>query len=154
MSRNPKIQDLDTLAETIRSLKAEGKKVVQSHGVFDLLHLGHIRHFEQAKQMGDVLVVTITRDEHVNKGPHRPAFSHDFRAEAIAALQCIDYVAVNASPLAVESIKLLKPDIYVKGPDYKVAEEDISGGILPETAAVRAVGGDIRFTDDMTFSSS
>ena len=154
MSRNPKIQDLDTLAETIRSLKAEGKKVVQSHGVFDLLHLGHIRHFEEAKRMGDVLVVTITRDEHVNKGPHRPAFSHDLRAEAIAALNAVDYVGVNAWPLAVEAITLLKPNIYVKGPDYKNAEKDITGGITPEAQAISSVGGEIRFTDDITFSSS
>src|SRR5688572_1016284 len=154
MSRNPKIQDLDTLAETIRSLKAEGRKVVQSHGVFDLLHLGHIRHFEEAKRMGDVLVVTVTRDEYVNKGPHRPAFSHDLRAEAIAALNAVDYVGVNAWPQAVEAIKLLKPDIYVKGPDYKDAEKDITGGIVPETEAISSVGGQIRFTDDITFSSS
>src|SRR5262249_9140571 len=124
MLRSSKIQDLHTLAETIRRLKAQGKKVVQSHGVFDLLHLGHIRHFEQGRRMGDILVVTVTRDEHVNKGPHRPAFPHDLRAEALAALQCVDFVAVNQWPLAVEAIRLLKPDIYVKGPDYKVAAND------------------------------
>lgn len=154
MSRNSKIQDLNTLAETIAALKAQGKTVVQSHGVFDLLHLGHIRHFEEARRMGDVLVVTLTPDEHVNKGPHRPAFSHDLRAEAIAALAAVDYVAVNAWPLAVEAIKLLKPSIYVKGPDYKNAEKDITGGIVPEAEAVRSVGGEIRFTDDVTYSSS
>lgn len=154
MSRNSKIQDLTTLAETLSSLKAQGKKVVQSHGVFDLLHLGHIRHFEEAKKMGDVLVVTLTRDEFVNKGPHRPAFNHDLRAEAIAALGAVDYVAVNAGPLAVEAIKLLKPNIYVKGPDYKDSDKDITGGIVPEADAVRSVGGEIRFTDDVTFSSS
>jgi rfaE bifunctional protein kinase chain/domain/rfaE bifunctional protein nucleotidyltransferase chain/domain len=154
MSRNSKIQDLGVLAETIASLKAHGKTVVQSHGVFDLLHLGHIRHFEEARKMGDVLVVTLTRDEHVNKGPNRPAFSHDFRAEAIAALGAVDYVAINASPLAVEAIQLLKPNIYVKGPDYKNAGKDITGGIVSETEAVRSVGGEMRFTDDVTFSSS
>jgi rfaE bifunctional protein nucleotidyltransferase chain/domain len=154
MSRSTKIQDLDTLAGTVDSLKAAGKRIVQSHGVFDLLHLGHIRHFEEARKMGDVLVVTLTRDEHVNKGPHRPAFTHDLRAEAIAALGAVDYVAVNSTPLAVEAIKQLKPDIYVKGPDYKNAENDITGGIVPEADAVRSVGGAIRFTEDVTFSSS
>ena len=154
MSRNTKVQDLDTLAETVGSLKAAGKTVVQAHGVFDLLHLGHIRHFEEARKMGDVLVVTLTQDQHVNKGPHRPAFSHDLRAEALAALGSVDYVAVNPAALAVEAIRRIKPDIYVKGPDYKNAAKDITGGITTEAEAVQAVGGTIRFTDDVTFSSS
>jgi len=154
MPRNPKITDLDELALRVKDLKAQGKKVVHSHGVFDLLHVGHIRHFEEAKRMGDVLVVTLTRDEHVNKGPHRPAFPQDLRAEAIAALSVVDYVAINRWPLSVETIKLVRPDIYVKGPDYRIAEKDITGGIIPEAEAVRAVGGEIRFTDDITFSSS
>jgi len=154
MGRNPKIRTLDELAVCLRELKAAGKRIVHSHGVFDLLHIGHIRHFEEARQMGDALVVTITRDEYVNKGPHRPAFPHDLRAESVAALHCVDYVAVNQWPLAVETIKLLKPDIYAKGPDYKVAEKDITGGISTETEAVRSVGGEIRFTDDLVFSSS
>ncbi len=154
MAKNGKITDLDELAAKLRDVKAEGKKIVLSHGVFDLLHVGHIRHFEEAKQMGDVLVVTLTRDEHVNKGPHRPAFSQDLRAEAIASLSVVDYVAINRWPLSVETIKLLRPDIYVKGSDYKIAEKDITGGIIPEAEAVRSVGGEIRFTDDIAFSSS
>jgi rfaE bifunctional protein nucleotidyltransferase chain/domain len=154
MPRNPKIMDLNELALRVRDLKAQGKKIVHSHGVFDLLHVGHIRHFEGAKRMGDVLVVTLTRDEHVNKGPHRPAFPQDLRAEAIAALSVVDYVAINRWPLSVETIKLLRPDIYVKGSEYKIPEKDITGGIIPEAEAVRAVGGEIRFTDDIAFSSS
>lgn len=154
MSRNPKIKELEELAACLKALKAQGKKIVHSHGVFDLLHVGHIRHFEEARRMGDVLVVTLTRDEHVNKGPHRPAFSQELRVEAIAALSAVDYVAINRWPLSVETIKLLRPDIYVKGSDYRIAEKDITGGIVPEADAVRAVGGEIRFTDDITFSSS
>jgi len=154
MARNPKIIDLDDLAACVKALKEQGKKIVHSHGVFDLLHVGHIRHFAEAKKMGDMLVVTLTRDEHVSKGPHRPAFSQDLRAEAIAALGVVDYVAINRWPLSVETIKLLRPDIYVKGSDYKNPEKDITGGIVPEADAVRSVGGEIRFTDDITFSSS
>lgn len=149
-----KIRDLDSLASHLEALKKDGKKIVHSHGVFDLLHLGHIRHFEEAKRMGDVLVVTITPDEYVNKGPHRPAFPHDVRAEVVASLGMVDYVCVNRWPASVETIKLLKPDIYVKGADYKIAEKDITGGIVSETEAVHSVGGQIRFTDDITFSSS
>ena len=154
MPRNQKVRELDELAALLKELKRDGKSVVHSHGVFDLLHVGHIRHFEEAKAMGEVLVVTVTRDEHVNKGPYRPAFPQDLRAEALAALDAVDYVAINRWPLAVETIRLLQPDIYVKGPDYMVADEDITGGIAPEAEAVRAVGGEFRVTDDITFSSS
>jgi rfaE bifunctional protein nucleotidyltransferase chain/domain len=151
---NPKIKDLDELAAHVRTLKALGKRIVLSHGVFDLLHVGHIRHLEQAKHMGDVLVVTLTEDHFVNKGPHRPAFSQSLRAESIAALGAVDFVAVNRWPRSVETIRLLRPDVYAKGSDYKIAEQDVTGGITAETEAVQDVGGEIRFTDDITFSSS
>ena len=149
-----KIRDLDELASILARLKAEGETIVHCHGVFDLLHVGHIRHFEAAKAMGSVLVVTLTSDEHVNKGPDRPAFSQDLRAEVIAALDTVDYVAINRWALCVETIHLLQPDIYVKGSDYKVAEQDVTGGIAKEMEAVRAVGGRICYTDDIVFSSS
>ena len=154
MRRSSKIKGLDELALCLQKLKAAGKKIVLSHGVFDLLHVGHIRHFEEARKMGDVLVVTLTQDEYVNKGPQRPAFSQDLRAEVIAALNVVDYVAINRWPLASETIQLLRPDIYAKGPDYKVLENDITGGIIKEAEAIRSVGGEIRCTDDLTFSSS
>jgi len=154
MERNLKVKKLEDLAERLSSLRAEGKKIVLCHGVFDLLHIGHIRHFEQAKKLGDILVVTVTQDRYVNKGPHRPAFTEDLRAESIAALDCVDYVAVNNWPTSVETIKLLKPDVYGKGSDYKDARKDYTGKITDEEAAVKSVGGEIAFTDDLTFSSS
>ena len=154
LRRHEKIRDLYSLPPVIEALKAAGKRVVLSHGVFDLLHVGHIWHFEQAKRMGDVLIVTITQDRDVNKGPHRPAFPQDLRAEALAALEAVDYVAINRWPLSVETIELLKPDIYVKGSDYRSAADDITGGIIEETDAVKRVGGEIRFTEGRTFSSS
>lgn len=151
---NAKIKDLDQLAVAVAALKQQGKRIVLSHGVFDLLHVGHIRHFEQAKKLGDVLVVTLTEDQHVNKGPHRPAFPQQLRAESVAALGAVDFVAVNRWPRSVETIRLLCPDVYAKGPDYRVAADDITGGIIDEAEAVRRVGGEIRFTEDITFSSS
>ncbi|MFC1986958.1 PfkB family carbohydrate kinase [Chloroflexota bacterium] len=154
MQISDKIKDIKELAKIIASLKGDNKKVVQCHGVFDLLHIGHIRHFEQAKKFGDTLVVTVTPDKYVNKGPHRPAFNESLRAEAIAALDCVDYVAINKWPTAVETIKLLKPDIYAKGVDYKDARKDYTGKIVDEEAAIKSVGGRIAFTDDITFSSS
>ena len=149
-----KVKTIEELAEILVSLRAGNKKIVHCHGIFDLLHVGHIRHFEQAKRLGDTLVVTVTPDRYVNKGPHRPAFTEDLRGEAIAALDCVDYVAINKWPTAVETIELLKPDIYAKGADYKDAQKDYTGKIVDEEAAVKSVGGEIAFTDDITFSSS
>ena len=154
MAPNAKILSLEQLADTIVRLKAEGKNVVHCHGVFDLLHIGHIRHFAQARELGDVLVVTLTPDRFVNKGPDRPAFTDTLRAEAIAALSMVDFVATNRWPSAVELLKLIKPSQYVKGSDYRDASKDVTGGIALEEEAVRSVGGKLVFTDDITFSSS
>lgn len=149
-----KIKDLDLLSRVVRDAHAEGKKVVHCHGVFDLLHVGHIRHLEEARRFGDLLVVTVTPDVHVNKGPHRPAFPQALRAEAIAALECVDYVAVNQWPTAVETVQLLRPDFYVKGPDYRDSRQDHTGGIDREREAAESVGASLVFTEDITFSSS
>lgn len=148
------IKTLGDLAATVEGLKKQGKTLVQCHGVFDLLHPGHIRHFEAAKAQGDVLVVTVTPDRFVNKGPHRPVFPEMLRAEAINALGCVDYVAINEFPAAVEAIKRLKPDVYAKGGDYAKAEDDVTGGIVKEEEAVRSVGGRIHFTNELSFSST
>jgi rfaE bifunctional protein nucleotidyltransferase chain/domain len=149
-----KIRDLDELASELARHREQGRRVVQCHGVFDLLHIGHIRHLERARAMGDVLVVTLTPDHHVNKGPHRPAFPQDLRAEALAALSCVDYVAINRWPMAVEAIRMLRPNLYVKGTDYRDAAKDVTGGISVEEDAVRSVGGALAFTDEIVFSSS
>src|SRR3989338_1647321 len=110
-----KIKPLPALAKIVEDLKKKGKKVVQCHGVFDLVHLGHIRHFNLAKKEGDVLVVTVTRDRHVKKGPGRPIFNEHLRMETLASLEVTDFVSMVDSPSAVEAIKTLKPDIYAKG---------------------------------------
>ena len=149
-----KIKDLTTLAATLELLKKKGKKIVQCHGVFDLVHLGHIRHFNLAKAEGDVLVVTLTKDKYVKRGPGRPVFNEGLRAETLASLEVTDYVAVVDSPTAVEAIKVLKPDVYVKGSDYKEKDKDLTGKIYDEERAVQSVGGRLAFTDDITFSSS
>jgi len=148
-----KIKDLTELASVLAKCRASGKKVAHCHGVFDPLHIGHIRHFEQARKLGDILVVTVTPDRFVNKGPHRPVFPESLRAESIAALEFVDYVAVNEFPMAVETIKLLKPDIYVKGSEFRTGADRL-GAIGLEDEAVRSVGGKLGFTDDITFSAS
>jgi rfaE bifunctional protein nucleotidyltransferase chain/domain len=149
-----KIQPLEKLAATLSTLRERGQRMVLCHGVFDLLHPGHIRHFEAARRHGDVLVVTVTPDEFVAKGPGRPVFNQRLRAESIAALACVDFVAVNRWPTAVETIRLLRPDVYCKGSDYKDPEGDLTGGIRLEEAAVQEVGGRLEFTSDITFSST
>ena len=115
---NGKINSLSEIAAAVKREKYAGKCLVHCHGVFDLIHPGHIRHLETAKKEGDILVVTVTADRFVNKGPGRPVFNQDLRAESLAALECVDYVAVNDSATAVEPIQQLQPDVYVKGAEY------------------------------------
>jgi rfaE bifunctional protein kinase chain/domain len=128
--------------------------VAQCHGVFDLLHVGHLRHFARAREHADILVVTVTPDRFVNKGPGRPVFNEGLRGEALAALACVDYVAINRWSTATEAIRLLRPDLYVKGAEYKEADDDLTGKITEERETVESVGGRILFTDDLVFSSS
>jgi rfaE bifunctional protein kinase chain/domain/rfaE bifunctional protein nucleotidyltransferase chain/domain len=149
-----KIIEINELAAVIQTHKSNGKKTVLCHGVFDLMHIGHIRYFEEASKMADVLIVTLTQDVFVNKGPGRPAFTEALRAEAIAALECVDHVSINQWPTAIETLHLLKPDFYVKGPDYKDPSNDPTGNIKREIEAIESVGGVIRYTEDITFSSS
>ena len=151
---NEKIKTLEELATLFSELRSEGKKIVHCHGVFDLLHVGHIKHFKEAKTFGDVLVVSITPDEFVNKGPGRPAFSTSLRLESLSELESVDYVVANKSPTAEEIIKIIQPNVYCKGPDYKNQSDDITGKITDEEDAVKLVGGKIMYTDDITFSSS
>ena len=104
-----KIVSLEQFADRVSELKSAGKKVVLCHGVFDLVHYGHILHFEEARRQGDVLVVTLTPDIYVNKGPNRPAFTETYRAQMLAALEIVDYVAINKWPSAVEMLRLFSP---------------------------------------------
>ena len=134
---------LADLASQAQTLQAKGKRIVHCHGVFDLLHLGHLRYFEAAKRHGDVLVVTITADEYVNKGPGRPVFTSDQRAEMLASLGIIDFVAVNHEKTAVSAIIAIRPDFYVKGSDYASDQLDITGNIAREKAALLEIGGQI-----------
>ena len=90
------------------------------HGVFDLIHIGHIKHFRSAKKFGDILVVSLTPDKHVNKGPGRPIFSEKLRTEFLQNISIIDHIVLNNLPTAVNVINNLKPDVYCKGPDYKI----------------------------------
>jgi rfaE bifunctional protein nucleotidyltransferase chain/domain len=149
-----KVRTIQEIAAITQQLRRAGKSVVQAHGTFDLLHLGHVRHLESARALGDVLVVTLTADRFVNKGPGRPVFGEGFRAEMLASLHYVDWVAINDSPDAVSAIDLIGPSIYVKGQEYENAEDDVTGKITVERNAVEARGGRIHFTDQIVFSST
>lgn len=142
----------DVLKKTLIK-KIKNKKVVLCHGVFDLLHFGHIRHFEEAKSYGDILIVSITPDRHVNKGPSRPMFKENIRLKSLAALEIVDYVTINDGVSAINIIKKLKPNFYCKGPDYKDHKRDVTKNIKKEKEAVKSCGGKIVYTSGETFSS-
>ncbi len=144
-----KIKTLDELETTCRALRAEGKHIVHCHGVFDLMHPGHVRHFEAARAEGDILVVTVTPDRFVNKGPGRPVFNERLRSETVAALGSVAFVAVTESPSAEDVIRRLRPSVYVKGSDYADAKDDLTGKIADERRAVEQVGGRIHFTTEI-----
>lgn len=149
-----KILDIDLLAKLARELRQKGKKIVLCHGTFDLMHTGHIRYLQRAQKEGDVLLVTVTADEFVNKGPGRPVFGEQLRAENLAALECVHYVAVNHAGTSVDLLEKIRPSLYVKGIEYKDHAGDVTGNIAREIAAVEKHGGSIFYTDEITFSSS
>jgi len=153
MSSN-KIVDLEVLGNIAKQIKANGKRIVLCHGAFDLLHTGHIRHLQSARQNGDVLIVTTTADQYIKKGPGRPVFNEHLRAENLAALECVDYVAIIRAPTAENALNIIRPTVYAKGSDYKSHTQDITGNIVLEQSAVERYGGKIIFTDEITFSSS
>jgi rfaE bifunctional protein nucleotidyltransferase chain/domain len=146
-----KLVSLVDLSHIVSSEHLKGNTVVMCHGVFDVIHAGHIQHFKESKKLGDVLIVTVTQDKYVNKGPGRPFYTELNRAEIIANLEVVDFVAINEFPTAVDTLLLVKPDIYAKGKEYSGKSD---GAIAEETKAVESVGGKIAFTDGVVFSSS
>jgi len=140
----------------IKSLKniLKNKKFSLVHGVFDVIHIGHKRHFDTAKKLTGTLVVSITSDKFVKKGPGRPFFNEFLRSEMVSSLDSVSYVYINDSETPIELIKQLKPNFYCKGQDYVDFSKDITGNIKKEVEAVKKVGGKIFFTSDIQFSSS
>ncbi len=128
----------ETLGEHIEGLRKQGKSIVTTNGCFDILHVGHVRILKQAKALGDVLVVGINSDASVRelKGPERPINNQDDRAELLASLECVDVVSIFTEGTPVEFIKVVKPDIHVKGADYKPQD-------LEETPVVESLGGKV-----------
>tara|TARA_Y100000031_G_scaffold143617_1_gene174212 strand:+ start:112 stop:594 length:483 start_codon:yes stop_codon:yes gene_type:complete len=117
-----KIKTINELKEIVENLKKQNKKIVTTNGVFDILHIGHIRYLKEAKKLGDVLIVGINSDFSVKniKEPQRPLNNQDDRAEAMASLEVIDFVVIFNEPDPIYLLGVIKPDIHVKGGDYKI----------------------------------
>jgi rfaE bifunctional protein nucleotidyltransferase chain/domain len=130
---------IEEMAEIAARLQDAGGKAVFTNGVFDILHAGHVRYLAEARALGDMLIVAVNTDESVRriKGPLRPIISEDERAELLAALSVVDHVLLFDTPTPVPAIEQIRPLIYVKGGDYKIAD-------LPEAPVVAAYGGEVK----------
>ena len=117
-----KIKTISELKKIAEALKSQNKKIVTTNGVFDILHIGHIRYLQEAKRLGDVLIVAVNSDSSVKKikGPKRPLNNENDRAEALGALECVDYAAIFSEENPIKFLEVIKPNVHVKGGDYKM----------------------------------
>ena len=149
-----KIVGFDEISSVLDRHRENGEMIVQCHGTFDLIHPGHVIHFEESKRLGDKLVVTVTGEKFVNKGPGRPYFNDELRIKSLSALESIDYVVIVPYPAAVEAIEAVRPDIYCKGKEYEDACSDVTGNMEDDVKTVQVVGGVIRYVGSVVFSST
>lgn len=152
-----KILQRDDLTAEVRLRQQAGEHGVFTNGCFDLLHLGHVRYLQEARALGDFLVLGLNSDESTRnlKGPGRPLVSQHERAEILAALTCIDYVTIFAEATASPLLDLLRPTIYVKGADYAGAQDGLPDTQrLPEAKVVQAYGGIIRLIPYLPYHST
>lgn len=142
-----KILDRDTLAIEVHRRQAAGERGVFTNGCFDLLHLGHVSYLQEARALGDFLILGLNSDEGVRllKGAGRPLVPEDERAKILAALICIDYVTIFSEPTAGPLVSVLQPSIYVKGGDYAGSENNTPDtDRLPEAKVVQQYSGHVR----------
>ena len=134
------------LIKSLDKIRSKNKKIVLCHGVFDLVHLGHIKHFQSAKAYGDYLVVSLTTDKFIKKGPGRPLFNKDQRVEFLNQIKIIDKTILSETESAEDVIKLVKPDYYVKGPDYSKNKNENTNKILFKKKLVKSFDCTIVYT--------
>jgi len=149
-----KILFIDELIEKVTALKKEGKVVVQSHGVFDLIHPGLIKHLKSAKQQGDVLIVTVIKDKDVRRGPGRPIFPEMLRAENVAALEMVDYACLVEDEIPFDCVRRINPDLFAKGQSQKERDKNIHDAIFKEERELYFGQSRIFETEGFSFSSS
>jgi bifunctional ADP-heptose synthase (sugar kinase/adenylyltransferase) len=136
------------------SVRRAGKRIVHSHGIWDLIRPGHICHLEEARDLGDVLVVSLTADAFVQKGPGRPCFNQQLRLRSLAALACVDHLLVVEAADAVPAIEAVRPHLYCKGREYEDPNYDLTGNLGRERDAVQRSGGQLRFIGSVQYSST
>jgi cytidyltransferase-like protein len=147
-----KIKSAQELRDIIGS-RPRNKSVIMCHGVFDVVHPGHIRHLLYAKSKADLLIASITADHHITKGVHRPHVPQDLRAVNLAAFEVVDYVVIDKNPTPLENIRLIEPDYFAKGFEYTAT--GMPAKTAEEAEVVGAYGGEIIFTPgDVVYSSS
>jgi len=119
-----KIKKLEELKSIVEELKKLNKKIITTNGVFDILHIGHIRYLQEAKKLGDILIIAVNSDSSTKqlKGPKRPLNDENDRAEALAALECIDYIVIFDEDNPIKFLEIIKPNIHVKGGDYDLSQ--------------------------------
>jgi rfaE bifunctional protein kinase chain/domain len=129
------------------------RKAIICHGVFDVVHPGHIRHFAYAKSKADILVVSLTCDKHITKGTYRPHVPENIRAVSLAAFDMVDYVIIDREPTPLANISIFKPDYFAKGFEY--SSDSMPQATLDEMKAIESYGGEMIFTPgDVVYSSS
>ena len=147
-----KVKTIEELCQAVGP-RPRAQTVVMCHGVFDLVHPGHIRHLVYAKEKADILIASLTADAHITKASYRPFVPQELRALNLAALEMVDYVIIDPNPTPIEHISRLQPDYFAKGYEY------VDGGLNPKTQqeieALQSYGGEILFTPgDIVYSSS
>ena len=144
----------EEILKIINKLKYKKKKIVMCHGVFDVLHTGHINHFIKSKSLGDILIVSITADKYIRKGPNRPFYNLMKRMQMVNQLKVVDYVIPSTETTSINNLKLIKPNIYCKGEDYKNSSNDLTKNIILEKKITNKNNGKIIFTNTPMHSSS
>lgn len=151
---NSKVKSLNWLETFTASQKKLNKKIVLCHGDFDMLHLGHLKHFKAAKSKGDILIISVTSSNFIKKGTNRPYFNDIERLEFLDEISIVDYIYLDKTPNAIKVLSKIKPNFYVKGSDYKDFSKDLTKQIYNEEKLVKKNGGKLIFTDEKSFSSS
>jgi len=147
-----KIKTREELREIIGP-RPRAKKVIMCHGAFDLVHPGHIRHLIYAKSKADILVTSLTTDQHISKATFRPFVPEALRAMNLAALEIVDYVVIDENPTPIENIKFIQPDYFAKGYEYN--KDGVNPKTREEMDALDSYGGEVLFTPgDIVYSSS
>jgi rfaE bifunctional protein nucleotidyltransferase chain/domain len=148
-----KIIPFESAAAHFAAIRQQGRRIVLCHGVFDLLHPGYIVHLEEARALGDVLVVSLTADKFVNKGPGRPLCKEALRARTLAALACVDFVVVTAFSSATGVLDAIRPHIYCLGKDYE-APGHKNELYQKDLAAAGKIGAEVRYAGSIVFSAT